>query len=82
MYDQVHKRQHIDSKRWNFERMNFGRSKVFSWLVSALFLSNGLMQKILLTSEFQDLYGDGVDCQDEYVEILDGDSVDALSLGK
>ena len=39
-------------------------------------------QKILLTSVDQDLYGDGVDCQDEYVEILDGDTVDALSLGK
>ena len=39
-------------------------------------------QKILLTSIAQDLYGDGVDCQDEYVEILDGDTVDALSLGK
>ena len=40
------------------------------------------LQKILLTSVAQDLYGDGVDCQDEYVEILDGDTVDALSLGK
>ena len=40
------------------------------------------LQKILLTSIAQDLYGDGVDCQDEYVEILDGDTVDALSLGK
>ena len=28
------------------------------------------------------LGGDGVDCTDEYVEILDGDTVDALSLGK
>ena len=35
-----------------------------------------------MTSEFQDLYGDGETCDDEYVEILDGDTVDALSLGK
>ena len=40
------------------------------------------LQKVLITSLDQDLYGDGVNCEDEYVEILDGDTVDALSLGK
>ena len=36
----------------------------------------------MITSLDINLYGDGVDCTDEYVEILDGDTVDALSLGK
>ena len=40
------------------------------------------LQKVMLTSLDFNLYGDGVDCTDEYVEILDGDTVDALSLGK
>ena len=54
-----------------------------SLLVSLLAKQTVLtLQKILLTSIVQDLYGDGVDCQDEYVEILDGDTADALSLGK
>ena len=41
-----------------------------------------LIQKVSLTSLDLDLYGNGVDCTDEYVEVLDGDTVDALSLGK
>ena len=40
------------------------------------------MQKLIINCLDLDLYGDGVDCEDEYVEILDGDTVDALSLGK
>ena len=36
----------------------------------------------MLTCLDLNLAGDGVDCTDEYVEILDGDTADALSLGK
>ena len=35
-----------------------------------------------ITQLDMNLAGDGVNCEDEYVEVLDGDTVDALSLGK
>ena len=40
------------------------------------------LQKVMITCLDLNLGGDGVDCTDEYVEILDGDTVDALSLRK
>ena len=40
------------------------------------------LQKVMITCLDLNLAGDGVDCTDQYVEILDGDTVDALSLGK
>ena len=36
----------------------------------------------MITCGDLNLGGDGVDCTDQYVEILDGDTADALSLGK
>ena len=40
------------------------------------------MQKIILTSLDQNLHGDGINCKEEYVEVLDGDTSDALLLGQ
>ena len=40
------------------------------------------LQKVVLTSLQIDLYSEPGECDTEYVEILDGDSVGALSLGK
>ena len=36
----------------------------------------------MITALDINLHGNGDDCEDESVEILDGDEVDALSLGK
>ena len=60
-------------------RVDLAMSLLVSLLAKQTVLT---LQKILLTSVAQDLYGDEVDCQDEYIEILDGDTADALSLGK